>query len=69
MTTHLHLVPRSRILGAILPLHNYIFVAWCSVRTHCKNVCSETINLETSKIIVNGSVSLIPKLFTMTTGE
>jgi len=29
VTTHLHLVPRSRICGAIPPLPQYAFMAWC----------------------------------------
>jgi hypothetical protein len=32
LTTHLHLVRRSRTRGAILPLPQYAFVAWCSVK-------------------------------------
>jgi len=32
LTTHLHLVPRSRMRGAILPLSQYTFMAWCSVK-------------------------------------
>jgi hypothetical protein len=31
-TTHLHLVPRSRMRGAIPPLPHYVFVAWCLVK-------------------------------------
>jgi hypothetical protein len=31
-TTHLHLVPRSRIRGAIPPLPQYAFMAWCLVK-------------------------------------
>jgi len=27
--THLHLVPRSRMLGAIPQLPQYVFMAWC----------------------------------------
>jgi hypothetical protein len=30
--THLHLVPRSRMRVAIPPLHQYAFMAWCSVK-------------------------------------
>jgi hypothetical protein len=29
---HLHLMPRSRIRGAILPLPLYVFMAWCLVK-------------------------------------
>jgi hypothetical protein len=29
---YLHLVPRSRMRGAILPLPQYVFMAWCSVK-------------------------------------
>jgi len=32
LTTHLHLVPRSRMSGAIHPFSHY-FMAWCSVKT------------------------------------
>jgi hypothetical protein len=28
LTTYLHLVPRSRMNGAILPLPHYVFMAW-----------------------------------------
>jgi hypothetical protein len=31
LTTQLHLVPRSRMCGAIPPLPQYAFMAWCSV--------------------------------------
>jgi hypothetical protein len=32
LTTNLHLVPRSRIRGAVPPLSHYAFMAWCSVK-------------------------------------
>jgi hypothetical protein len=32
LTTDLHLVPRSRIRGAIPPFLQYAFMAWCSVK-------------------------------------
>jgi hypothetical protein len=32
LTTHLHLVPRSRLRGAIPPLPQYVFMAWCLVK-------------------------------------
>jgi hypothetical protein len=32
MTTHLHLVPRSRMRGAIPPLPQFVFMAWCLVK-------------------------------------
>jgi hypothetical protein len=33
LTTHLHLVPRSRMRGAIYSsTHQYIFMAWCLVK-------------------------------------
>jgi hypothetical protein len=32
LTTHLHLVPRSRTRGAIPPLLQYAFMTWCSVK-------------------------------------
>jgi hypothetical protein len=31
LTTHLDLVPRSRMRGALPPLSQYAFMAWCSV--------------------------------------
>jgi hypothetical protein len=33
LTTHLHLAPRSRRLGAIPPLTQYTFMVWCSVKS------------------------------------
>jgi hypothetical protein len=32
LTTHLHLVPRSRMCGAIPPLPQYVFMAWSLVK-------------------------------------
>jgi hypothetical protein len=32
LTTHLHLVPRSRMLGAMPPLPQYAFMAWRSIK-------------------------------------
>jgi hypothetical protein len=32
LTTHLHLVPRSRMRRAIPPLLQHTFMAWCSVK-------------------------------------
>jgi hypothetical protein len=32
LTTHLHLVPRSRMRGGIPPLPRYVFMAWCLVK-------------------------------------
>jgi hypothetical protein len=32
LTTHLHLVPRSKKNGAIPPLPQYAFMAWCLVK-------------------------------------
>jgi hypothetical protein len=32
LTTHLHIMPRSRMHGAIPPLPQYIFMAWCLVK-------------------------------------
>jgi hypothetical protein len=37
LTTHLHLVPRSRMHGNILPFPQYAFTAWCSVKKHKDN--------------------------------
>jgi hypothetical protein len=33
LTTHLQLVPRSRMSGAISPLPQYVFIAWWSVKS------------------------------------
>jgi hypothetical protein len=32
LTTRIHLVPRSRMLGAIPPFPQYAFMAWCFVK-------------------------------------
>jgi hypothetical protein len=32
LTTYLHVVPRSRMRGAISPLTQYAFMAWCLVK-------------------------------------
>jgi hypothetical protein len=32
LTTYLHLVPSSRMRGAILPLLQYVFMAWCLIK-------------------------------------
>jgi hypothetical protein len=32
LTTHLHLVPRSRMRGSIPPLPQYVFMEWCLVK-------------------------------------
>jgi hypothetical protein len=32
LTTHLHLVPKSRMRGAIPPLPQYAFMEWCSAK-------------------------------------
>jgi hypothetical protein len=32
LTTHLYLVPRSRMRGATPPLPQYVFMAWCLVK-------------------------------------
>jgi hypothetical protein len=32
LTTHLHLAPKSRMRGAIPPVIQYAFMAWCSVK-------------------------------------
>jgi hypothetical protein len=32
LTNYLHIVPRSKMLGAIPPLPQYIFMAWCLVK-------------------------------------
>jgi hypothetical protein len=47
LTTQLHLVPRSRMLEAILPLPQYAFTAWCSVKKKHKNSFSFTFTMNT----------------------
>jgi hypothetical protein len=37
LTTHLHLVPRSRMRGAIPPFLQYVFMAWYLVK-HRDNI-------------------------------
>jgi hypothetical protein len=37
LTTHLHLVLRSRIRGTIPPFPQYTFIVWCSVEKHMDN--------------------------------
>jgi len=32
VTAHLHLVPRLRMLGAIPPFPQYVFMAWCLIK-------------------------------------
>jgi len=32
LTPHLHLVPKLRLRGAIPPLLQYVFMAWCLVK-------------------------------------
>jgi hypothetical protein len=32
LTTHLHLVLRSRIRGAVFPLPQYALMAWCLIK-------------------------------------
>jgi hypothetical protein len=34
LTTHLHLVPRSIMRGAVTPLSHYAFTVWFSVKKH-----------------------------------
>jgi hypothetical protein len=36
LTTHFHLVPRSRMRGAIPALPQYVFMVWCSVKAQGK---------------------------------
>jgi len=42
LTTHLHLVPGSRKSGAIPPLPQYVFMAWCSVKAQGLNATCST---------------------------
>jgi hypothetical protein len=43
LTTYLYLVPRSRKRGAISPLPQYTFMAWCSVKTPGQRRCQWSI--------------------------
>jgi hypothetical protein len=53
LTTHLHLVPRSRIRGDILPLPQYAFLARCSVkRKHGGNFLPFTFTRITNSQVV-----------------
>jgi len=51
LTTHFHPLPRSRMRGAILPLPQYIFMLWCSVKKAQGQLylylCLITLTLET----------------------
>jgi hypothetical protein len=56
LTTHFHLVPRLRVSGAIPPLLQYTFMAWCSVKAqnnftfyilHCNAKTSVFVSLKT----------------------
>jgi hypothetical protein len=38
LTTHLHLIPSSRLRGAIPPFSQYAFVAWCSGKSTATNL-------------------------------
>jgi len=38
LTTHPHLVPKSGLCGAIPPLLQYAFVAWCSVKEKHRDI-------------------------------
>jgi hypothetical protein len=58
-TTHLHLVPRLRMHGAIPPLAQYAFKAWCKVQgpnIHLSTLFSNTLN-PCSSLSVRGQVS------------
>jgi hypothetical protein len=52
LTTHLHLVPRSRRRGAIIPLPRYVFVAWSLVKVYLylysarESVCERRYGLD-----------------------
>jgi hypothetical protein len=43
LTTYLNLVPRSRMRGAIPPLPQYAFMAWCSVKKSTDTTLTFTI--------------------------
>jgi hypothetical protein len=32
LTTHIHIVPRSSMRGAVFPFPQYVFMKWCSVK-------------------------------------
>jgi len=43
LTTHFHLVPRSIMRGAILPLPQYVFMVWCLLKP--RDNCTFTFTL------------------------
>jgi hypothetical protein len=45
LTNHLHLVPRSRLRGAMYPLPQYAFMAWCSVKQKDRDNCTFTFTV------------------------
>jgi hypothetical protein len=57
LTTHLHLVLRSRMRGAIHPLPPYAFMAWCSVKAQ-----GQLYHNLTGNVFVFGSYSVALRL-------
>jgi hypothetical protein len=53
LTTHLHLVPRSRIRGAIPPLPQYVFMAWWLVKH------SDNFNFYLKRLITSTTVEIL----------
>jgi hypothetical protein len=50
MITHLHLVPKSRMRGAINPLPQYAFMAWCLVKKRTETTLPLPLSLNTKWI-------------------
>jgi hypothetical protein len=67
LTTHLHVMPRSRMRGAIPPLPQYVFMAWCLVK-HSDNFTSLPFYViiiqleETANIKSLGNEAVLPTL-------
>jgi hypothetical protein len=54
LTTHLDLVPRSRMRGATSPLPQYVFMAWCLVKYRDNFTFTFTLAQPPHKLLVYG---------------
>jgi len=52
LTTHIHLVPVSRMRGAIPPFRPYAFMAWCSVKMSSETTLPFCISLTSKEAAV-----------------
>jgi hypothetical protein len=50
LTSHLHLVARSRMRGAVLPLSQYAFKAWCSFKKKLRDNFTLTLYIHGLKL-------------------